>query len=190
MIVLSQDEQAKILDIPILNFGMRNWTILRVFLYTGVRVSELVGLNFEDVYYQTEPKRLILLRAEITKGGKSREIPISEKLRTALRDYYRSVCLSVATVGVPDDRPLFSQHRNTVKRLTPRQIQRIVGMVGKSVGIPGLHPHTLRHTFATSLLRQTDSRTVQVILGHSSLQSTQIYTHPNTEDMACAVNKL
>jgi site-specific recombinase XerD len=190
MIVLSQAEQAKILEVPISDIGIRNVTILKLFLYTGVRVSELTGLNFEDVYYQSEPKRLVTLRAEIAKGAKSREIPVSEKLRATLRDYYRSVCLSGSTVGVDSGRPLFTRHRATTKRLTTRQVQRVVDMVGQVVGIQGLHPHTLRHTFATSLLRQTDSRTVQVILGHASLQSTQIYTHPNTEDMAKAVNKL
>jgi site-specific recombinase XerD len=190
MIVLSQDEQNKLLDVQISRFGIRNWMMLRTFLWTGVRVSELVGLNYEDVYYQTEPKRLCLLRPEITKGGKSREIPINEKLRTALRDYYRDRVMALSTLGITPELPLFTAHRHTDRRLTPRQVQRIIDMLGADVGIPGLHPHTLRHTFATSLLRQTDSRTVQIILGHASLQSTQIYTHPNTEDMAKAVNKL
>jgi len=190
MKVLSQDESNKLLSIPIKDLGIRNWTIIRVFLYTGVRVAELVGLNYEDVYYQSEPKKLLLIRPEIAKGKKSREIPISEKLRNALRDYYRDRCLSGNACGIPADWTLFTAHIHTTERLTTRQIQRVICMVGESVGIPGLHPHTLRHTFATALLRQTDTRTVQVVLGHSSLQSTQIYTHPNTEDMALAVNKL
>lgn len=190
MKVLSIDEIVRINEIQPGDISERNWLIMRVFLLTGIRVAELVGLNFEDVYYQTEPKRLLLVRSDIAKGGKGREIPINEKLRTDLRGYYSRRVVDVGTLGHDPGMPLFTQHRSTSKRLTTRQVQRIVCMVGNLARIPKLHPHTLRHTFATSLLKQTNIRTIQAILGHTSLQSTQIYTHPNTDDMTLAVNKL
>lgn len=190
MKVLSTDEIVRIHEIQEGDISQRNWLIIRVFLFTGIRVAELVGLNFEDVFYQTDPKQLLLVRADIAKGGKGREIPINEKLRVDLRRYYHNCNVDIGAVSIFPDRPLFTQHKNTAKRLTTRQVQRIVCMVGNMARIPKLHPHTLRHTFATSLLKQTSMRTIQAILGHSSLQSTQIYTHPNTSDMAEAVNKL
>jgi integrase/recombinase XerD len=190
MKVLNDDEILKIYDLPAGQISERNWLMMRFFLMTGLRVSELVGLNVEDVYYQSEPKKLLLVRSEIAKGGKSREIPISEKLRNDLREFYLRASLLAHTLGLDAGLPLFTACRGSSARLTPRQVQRIVKLVGDLAGIVGLHPHTLRHTFATSLMRQTDSRTVQALLGHSSLQSTQIYLHPNTSDMTKAVNKL
>lgn len=190
MKVLSQEEQSRILDLEISVLGIRNFTLLRVFLWTGIRVAELAGLTYEDVYYQAEPKRLLLIRSNIAKGGKSREIPISEKLRNALRDYHRDRHLYTPGLADAPNSALFSQHRGTFACLSTRQIQRIIRILGDMARIPQLHPHTLRHTFATALLKQTNMRTIQAILGHSSLQSTQIYTHPNTNDMAEAVNKL
>jgi len=190
MRVLSQDEINKLLALEPAKLSLRNWVMIRMFLWTGLRVSELTGLNIEDVYFVKEPKKFLVVRPEIAKGGNGREIPISEKLRDALRTYYSDISLSAGPFALNPDRPLFTQHRQTNKRLTCRQVQRIVGLAGREIGRPDLHPHEFRHTFATSLLRATNIRTVQTILGHKSLTSTQIYTHPTTEDMAVAVNKL
>jgi len=190
MRVLSQDERGKILALTAEDISLRNWVMIRVLLYTGVRVSELAGLNFEDIYYQSEPKKFLVVRSEIAKGGKSREIPISEKLRSVFRDFYRDRAVAFGTLGIDAALPLFTQHKGTFNRLTSRQIQRIVRLAGTLVGLPNLHPHIFRHTFATSLMKITDIRTVQSVLGHASLTSTQVYTHPSSEDMSLAVNSL
>lgn len=190
MRILSQDEQGKILALAPNQISLRNWVIVRVLLWTGLRVSEVTGLNFEDVYYQSEPKKFLLVRPDIAKGGKSREVPISEKLRDCLRDYYRDRVAVLGTIGIDPALPLFTQHKATSGRLTTRQVQRVVRMVGGLIGFPFLHPHLFRHTFATGLMRVTDIRTVQSVLGHSSLTSTQIYTHPSSDDMSRAVNGL
>jgi len=190
MKVLSQLEQSELIRLTADKLGTRNGLIIQFFLFTGVRVSELIALTFEDVYYQTKPKRIITLRAETCKRAKSRDIPVSEKLQDVLSKYYAQRAEDLQVLGINTSLPLFCQTRVTDKRLTARQIQRIVRLAGQLINRPDLHPHLLRHTFATGLMRVTDIRTVQTILGHSSLQSTQIYTHPDSNDMAQAVNNM
>lgn len=190
MKVLSAQEQERLLASAREKLGMRNSMIMRVFLFTGVRVSELCGLRMDDIYMGSEVKKYLRVGSDIAKGGASREIPLSEKLRLDLKSYRQDKVYSGRTESLDPGMPLFTQHKNTASPLTPRQIQRVVRMAGKLIGIPDLHPHTLRHTFATQLMRVTSSRTVQVLLGHSSLQSTQIYTHPTSDDMLKAIERI
>jgi site-specific recombinase XerD len=190
MKVLSSQEQEKLLACVQASLGVRNAMIVRVFLFTGLRVSELCGLIMDDVYIGSEPKKHLLVRADIAKGGFQREVPLCEKLREDLRAFYREKMYSGQTVGLDPAKHVFTQHKKTENSLTPRQVQRIIKLAGELINIPDLHPHTLRHTFATGLMRVTDMRTVQALLGHRSLQSTQIYTHPDSSDLANAVNKL
>jgi integrase len=190
MRVLNDIEQMTIINLPVNKFGTRNLMILRMFLLTGLRVHELCGLKNDDVYFGCEVKRFLVVRPEIAKGGKPREIPLAEKLREDLKSYRLFMQHGNNVVGTDPSRPLFSAENAPDRLLTTRQVQRIVRGAGVAVNIPELHPHMLRHTFATNVLKQTNIRTVQVLLGHSSLQSTQIYTHPNSTDMARAVNGL
>ena len=190
MRVLSNVEQTALLGACAEKLGQRNTMMIQLMLFTGLRVSEVCGLVFEDLYFQSEPKKFLVVRPETAKGGKSREIPLSEKLRDSLRTYYRDTALRRGNVGLDPASAVFTQHCKTDGALTPRQVQRIVGLAGREIGQPDLHPHALRHTFATGLLRQTDIRTVQMLLGHKNLSSTQIYTHPTSEDARKAVNGL
>jgi len=164
--------------------------IIRVFLFTGVRVSELCGLVMDDIYLGSEVKRYLGVRSSIAKGGAFREIPLSEKLRVDLKAYRQDKTYSGNTIGLDPGKPLFTQVKSSDIKLTPRQVQRIVKMAGQCIGMPDLHPHVLRHTFATALMHIASMRTVQALLGHTSLQSTQIYTHPTSDDLVKAVDKL
>jgi integrase/recombinase XerC len=190
MKVLSSQEQEKLLGSVQEKLGMRNSMILRVFLFTGVRVSELCGLIMDDIYLGSDPKKYLLIRPEISKGGYQREIPLCEKLREDLRQYYREKMYSGQTVGLDPARPVFAQTKKTENPLSPRQVQRIIQLAGELIGIPDLHPHTLRHTFATGVMRISSMRVVMALLGHRSLQSTQIYTHPSSDDLTKAVDRL
>ena len=190
MKVLSSQEQEKLLGSVQAKLGLRNAMIVRVFLLTGVRVAELCGLKIDDAFFGGKVKSYLTVSALIAKGGAAREVPLCDKLRNDLQAFYQDKIYSGRTESVESGRPLFTQHKNTVAPLTPRQVQRIIKMAGELIGIPALHPHMLRHTFATGLMRITDMRTVQALLGHRSLQSTQIYTHPSSDDMTKAVNGL
>jgi integrase/recombinase XerC len=190
MRILTTQEQIALLKACSEKLGFRNAMIIRMFLYTGLRVSELSGLKFDDIFMGREPKKFFVVREEIAKGKVVREIPLSESLRVALREYYNTCITNISTEPVDPARPLFTQHKKTEFPLTPRQVQRIVQLAGELINIPDLHPHTLRHTFATTLMRVTDMRTVQMILGHRSLTSTQVYTHPSSDDTLKAVNNL
>lgn len=190
MKVLSPAEQVALLGAADSKICLRNQMIIRTFLLTGLRVSELCGLINDDIYFGADVKKFLVVRSEISKGGRSREIPLAEKLRDDFRKYRQSHVHNNVAVDADPARPLFPSFQDMGVPVTVRQVQRIVSCLGKIIGIPDLHPHMLRHTFATSLMRNTDMRTVQALLGHASLQSTQVYTHPDSNDMAKAVNGL
>lgn len=184
--VLTKDEQAKLLlagqgELP------RDYTILMFMLQTGVRVGELTGLIWDDILIKGHIKDLITIRGEISKFGKDRDIPVSKKLKDCIQDYIVWMQKSITTIK--PDYPMFQQY-NRIQALSTRQVERIVKRIsGLALG-RSIHPHMLRHTFATNLMRVADIRIVQTILGHNNIASTQIYTHPNSEDVTNAVDRL
>ena len=132
-----------------------------------MRASEICSLNTKDVDFANETVRVM------GKGRKERILPLTRKAKDAIRDYLSP-----------------SRNKNTSlllnkfgKRLSQRSLQRIVGKYIRAVAdVTHSSPHTLRHTFATHLLdRGCDLRTVQELLGHSSISTTQIYTHITPE---------
>lgn len=154
--------------------GPRNLALLHLLYSTGLRVSELSNLNRKDVNLQTREFRVV------GKGRKARIVFISETAAQFLKDY----------LNARDDNwtPLFLSNSNRSKvkslfgeerRLEPQAIERIVRNLATVAGIvKKVTPHTLRHTFATELLKNgADIRSVQEMLGHSSITTTQIYTH-------------
>jgi len=174
--------------------GLRDRTILELLFSTGLRVSELVNLNKEQINLDTREFSVS------GKGGKSRIVFISEVAKLWLDKYLgqrsdkdKAVFVRItqrhqpATVRHSSNEPaIVSDNGNrktkddiTSLRLTPRTIQRIISKYSKKAGIiKKVTPHTLRHTFGTDLLRSgADIRAVQQLLGHSSITTTQFYTH-------------
>jgi site-specific recombinase XerD len=162
----TQDSDLKTHIVP-----LRDKAILELLFSTGLRVSELCGLKRTDVN---------LKRDEFTvrgKGSKLRVVFLSDGARAALRAY-----LDARTDIAPH---LFVRHDRAIARgavdaaLTPRSVQRLIEHYARAAGITAnITPHTLRHSYATDLLRNgADIRSVQSMLGHSSITTTQIYTH-------------
>ena len=155
--------------------GMRNLAIVELFYSTGMRLSELQGLNVDDLDLVSERVKVM------GKGRKERIVPIGRLAVRALRHYYegRALVLSQSTRG--DRRAVFVGQ--TGKRLTVRGIQNVVKAFLKQVGDEhGLSTHSLRHTFATHMLDGgADLMAVKELLGHASLSTTQIYTHTSKE---------
>jgi len=184
--VLSRDEQATIL-FKALKSSPRNHAIIATMLQTGVRVGELVGLIFDDLLIGGRFKNALTVRGEISKSKREREIPISKRLKDVLQEYI--TWYQNRNIAIKPDDPLFQQS-NKVQSLSPRQVERIIAKLSKEAIGRKIHPHLLRHTFATNMMRVADIRIVQEILGHTNIASTQIYTHPNNVDLSKAVDKL
>lgn len=153
--------------------GVRDLAILELFYSSGLRLSELTGLNLLDLDLLSDQ---VKVRG---KGRKERLVPLGSRASRALRNYLE---LREKTAAIPggDKRAVFLGRRG--KRLTPRTVQRIVHRALDAVGGDSLKTHSLRHTFATHLLDAgADLRAVQELLGHASLSTTQIYTHTSVE---------
>ncbi len=154
--------------------GLRNRTILETLFSTGFRVAELVALNREQFANIKNKKDYEL--SIIGKGGYPRTVYFSERALSWLKRYLET--------REDKEKPLFINYRYRVKkdaetRLTPRSIERIVKNYTIKTGIPFFTtPHIIRHSYATDLLTQgVDLRTIQELMGHRSITSTQIYTH-------------
>lgn len=191
---LNADEQHQLLE-ALLNKnaphkssrkGVRNYLIGCLMLEAGLRVGEVVALKASHLYFDCNPVQSLVLTQDITKNHVERIVPVSTRLRQALDQFFENRCLEKSEnqgrVVFSDEYPPFS--------LTTRQVERIIRVAGMTALGRPIHPHMLRHTFATKLMRVTDMRTVQELLGHSSITSTQIYTHPNEDDKKKAVNQL
>jgi len=165
---------------------LRNRCLFLLMLDAGLRVGEVVALQISDLYFRGKPVKALTVRGEISKSGVERLVPLTERVRVALTDY--GVQIAEGIYEGTNCPAFFSG--GVYKVLSTRQVERVIRRVSLScLGRP-IHPHVLRHTFATKLMRLTDMRTVQELLGHDSITSTQIYTHPNEDDKKKAIDAL
>jgi len=177
---MQEPDIIKLLDAPGRDiFGMRDRAILETLYSTGMRVSEVAGMDID---------RCDLIGGVIRvygKGKKERIAPIGESASKAIRDYVHFT----ANARKDKTKAVFLNKNNT--RLTDRSIRRVVSRYIKQISIKdNISPHTLRHSFATHLMnRGADLRSVQELLGHASLSTTQIYTHVSTDRMKEAYQK-
>lgn len=161
---------------------VRDRAVLEVFYSTGIRVSELVGLNWNDIDFE-----LGIIRV-VGKGSKERIVPIGEIALKALRDCNAEQERKLKR-SIKRERPVFLNRRGS--RITTRSIARIVEKRLKATGIlTRVGPHGLRHTFATHLLNSgADLRVIQELLGHASLSTTQRYTHVNLDQLTAVYDR-
>lgn len=168
--VISREQAAKLLDQPFPNSpaGLRDHALLEVLYGCGLRVSELVGLDERNVLLDQEVLRVF------GKGSKERVVPVLGAAARALAAYMEEGRGEL--VGRRPTSAVFLNVRGD--RISRQSIHTIVERYGRVVGIDGMHPHTLRHSFATHLLEGgADLRIVQELLGHASISTTQLYTH-------------
>ena len=207
---LSEAEMAALIAAPAGDgpLGRRDHAILELFYASGLRLSELVGLDLDEVNLSARMVRVL------GKGGKQRLVPFNTSTGTAIRTYLkdREVLVhhgpanrlrqgsggqepghGVRHVRLQADRvprhPLFVNYRGS--RLTVRSVDRLVRKyVAATSTRMGISPHALRHSFATHLLqRGADLRSIQELLGHASLSTTQRYTHVNAAQLLEVYNK-
>jgi site-specific recombinase XerD len=153
--------------------SLRDRAILEVFFSTGLRLSELCAL----------PRYLDIERGEISvrgKGDKLRVVFLSDGAKKAVKDY-------LAKRNDPEEFLFASltKKNKIIGRITPRAVERLVSFYARKAGIPKkVHPHQLRHSFATDLLvNGADLRSVQSLLGHANISTTQIYTHLTNKEL-------
>ena len=181
--VLSVDEVSRLLDAAAVGgstdpVALRDKALLEFMYATGCRVSEAVGTNLDDIDLEEKVVRLM------GKGSKQRLVPLGSYARNSVVAYLnagRGELERRSTAKVPERRALFLNKRG--KRISRQSVWEIVKTAGERAGITKpLHPHTLRHSFATHLIQGgADVRTVQELLGHASVTTTQIYTHVSPE---------
>jgi len=180
--VLSKDDAAALMEFPAGETGssLRDSALLETLYSTGARVSELVGINLDDL---RAPEGLVHLRG---KGRKERVVPIGGVALKAIHNYRAS--LKPSTISHRPSVPIFLNLRGG--RLTTRSVARIVARYSNQLTGGSVSPHTLRHSFATHLLDEgADLRSIQEMLGHVSLSTTQKYTHLATDQLLAIYDK-
>ena len=173
---LEYEQVKKLLETPPMDnwLGARDRAILETLYSTGIRVSELVALNMDDVDFLGE---VVRVRG---KGKKERIAPISSSALQVIQHYMEFRNKRAQSNSNFDSKVLFVNKHG--RRLSTRSVRRKMDKYLKMAGLdPAISPHTLRHSFATHMLNNgADLRSVQELLGHQSLSTTQIYTHLTT----------
>lgn len=174
---LDTDQASQLVAIPAESYlALRDRAILELLYSCGLRLSELVNLDINDVD---------LADASLTvlgKGQKSRQLPIGSHALAALREW-----LQVRNIHIGNtDKTTAVFVSQTGKRIGPRNVQQRLKRYGLKQGVPqNVHPHMLRHSFASHLLESSgDLRAVQELLGHSNISTTQVYTHLDFQHLA------
>lgn len=186
---LTPDEVEKILNNTKIETpaGYRNRTILELLWATGMRISELSGLNFGDLNLEHNEIRVF------GKGSKERIILVTDRAKNFLERYIESA-RALIPKGFPapdtsENSPVFIN--NTGYRLQTRTVRNVINEVVEKINLPKhVTPHVFRHSFATHLIENgADLRVVQELLGHASISNTQIYTHVSTQHLKDVYNE-
>ena len=164
----------------------RNRLLALLMLDAGLRVGEAVRLRWFDIFDGESARSVIRLPPSITKTNTSRNLPTTDRLKTCIGNHFQ---------WTPQFEPDFTRSwvfpgRENGAHITTRQVRRIIFDASRKALGFSIFPHALRHTFATRLMRCSSVRVVQDLLGHKSLKSTQIYTHPDSQDLIKAITSL
>ncbi len=178
--LLDVDQMAKLLDIKTDDpLDLRDWAIMELMYSSGLRLSELADLNLLDMDQADQTVRVT------GKGKKTRIVPIGRFALEALRQWLKARC----TLAKEDEHAVFVSKNGT--RLSPRSIQSRMRQWATKQGLDKhVHPHMLRHSFASHMLESSgDLRAVQELLGHADISTTQIYTHVDFQHLASVYDK-
>jgi integrase/recombinase XerC len=185
--VISIDEVIQFIETPNGEtvLGKRDRAILELLYATGCRVSEVAGMNLEDIDFKHETIRVR------GKGRKERFVPFGSKAKEALQSYIevRGMLVAEAPEHKREAKAVFLNYQGT--RITTRSIGRLVDKYVKECAMAhDISPHSLRHSFATHLLSAgADLRAIQELLGHARLSTTQIYTHVSIDQLMQVYDK-
>lgn len=178
--ILYEDQVKKILDDNKKRtdeLALRDQTILTILYYTGLRASELVSLNIQDVDLRNRFLKVM------GKGRRERHTPFNNECKVLIQEYLETSRKELLAKSIkPTNALILNSHGEP---LTTRGLEYILDQIEEKTGdFIGLHPHLLRHSFATHLLEKgADLRVIQELLNHKSLNTTQVYTHVTEEAM-------
>lgn len=164
----------------------RDKLICLLMLDAGLRVGEVVRLKVCSLWFQGEPVHSIELPYGIAEKGCTGNVPLTERIQYAIRNWAQGFN---GQLSDPSSSLAFTTG-DFSEPLSTRQVQRMVSKVALATIGRDIHPHVLRHTFGTRLMRSCSMRVVQQLMRHSSIYSTQIYQHPNTNDLTNAISTL
>lgn len=180
------DQEFLVLVQALRDVSPRDAAMIGLLLFCGLRCHEVCDLTWQDVFFGGEISNAVRVKTSHEQINHPRLVDIPQKLGQLLQKH-RSAAEASAAGILPQD-PLF----RTLKqkgRIRNRDLQRVCYKITVAALGKPYTPRTLRHTYATRLLRFANIRVVQELLGHRSLQSTQIYTHPTSDDCRLAVNQ-
>ena len=163
-------------------FGQRNKTIIEILYGTGIRVSELIELNISNIFFKENLIRVL------GKGDKERFVPIGLKAKKSIIDYINNDRKYQKIEESSNDILILSRYG---KKITRHMIFTLIKNISKKSGITKkISPHTFRHSFASHLLKNgADLRTIQLILGHENITTTEIYTHLDSKHLLNVMKK-
>ena len=182
-VTLDTDQVSGLLEIDTTDWhSLRDRAMLELFYSAGLRLTELVGINKSDIFFDDNSMKVR------GKGNKERLLPVGSKAITAITTWLE-IREQLPKGKLEDESALFLSERG--RRISPRNVQERVKKWSVLQGISGrIHPHTLRHSFASHLLESSqDLRAVQELLGHADISTTQIYTHLDFQHLADVYDK-
>ena len=164
------------------NFGQRNKTIIEILYGTGIRVSELIELRISNIFFKENIIRVV------GKGEKERFVPLGIKAKKSINDYINNKRSLQRVDESSNDILILSKYG---KKLTRHMIFTLIKNISKNCGInKKISPHTFRHSFASHLLKNgADLRSIQLILGHENITTTEIYTHLDSKHLLTIMKK-
>ncbi len=164
------------------NFGQRNKTIIEILYGTGIRVSELIELRISNIFFKENIIRVL------GKGEKERFVPLGIKAKKSINDYINTKRSLQKIEESSNDILILSKYG---KKLTRHMIFTLIRNISKNCGInKKISPHTFRHSFASHLLKNgADLRSIQLILGHENITTTEIYTHLDSKHLLGVMKK-
>lgn len=192
--ILSPENEQKIIEklafaLPTesgVSQSRRNRLMFYLMIDAGLRVREVVTLTWSCLFTESTMNSSVRIHTNCNHNNLARLIPISSRLSNAIHEFTNFPAPPLCLLPLDYVFPAHNAHRH----ITTRQVHRIIAAAGRQAASITCHPHMLRHTFATKLMSYTPTRVVQELLGHKSITSTQIYTHPNSTDLQRAIDGL
>jgi len=186
MIKLLSPQDFTRLEDSLPTLTLKEQAIMAILMYCGLRVGELTLLRIKDLDIDDPRERELHVRAQTTKTGAGRFMPLPHLAIPILQNYLRQ---SHSPSAPPLPQSFLFPGSAGRPHMSVHGIEQLVSRISAKILNKRVTPHTLRHTYATMLLKYSNIREVQLLLGHKKLSSTQIYTHPNRHDLARSVKK-
>ncbi|MBA7492398.1 Tyrosine recombinase XerC [subsurface metagenome] len=186
MIKILTPAEFKKLEGALGQLTIKESTILALFMYCGLRVGEVCKLRFRDLTQEGGVYVEVHIPASISKTGIGRPVPIPPIARFHLDDY---IVNEFSPQGIDDTTFFLFPGTGGRDHMSVHGVEQLVSRICLRILHKHVMPHTLRHTYATMVLKYSNTREVQILLGHKKLSSTEVYTHPTIQDLSKSINK-